>query len=69
MILDNKVFSSFDHNYLSMSISKKKEKTIHMSISKIKTIHISRHYQHQNINLSCLLHLILRCHLQMAHRF
>jgi len=33
------------------------------SISKIKTIHISRHYQHQNINLSCLLHLILRCHL------
>jgi len=26
MSLDNKVVSSFDHNYLSMSISKKKKK-------------------------------------------
>jgi len=28
MILDNKVFSSFEHNYLSMSISKKKRQYI-----------------------------------------
>jgi len=40
MILDNKVFSSFDHNYLSMSISKKRKDNTYVNIQNKDNTHI-----------------------------